>query len=67
MTMTRNEIVRRVVLDWLDTEPDYMTFVEAFPDEAFEEYMDDDRVLQEVYREALDELRTVRYVYEKHL
>lgn len=64
--MTKNEIIHRVVLDWLDTEPDYLAFIEAFPDEVFEEYQDDDRVLEEMYRAALDELRTVRYVYEKH-
>lgn len=64
--MTKSEIVREVVLDWLGTEPDYLAFIEAFPDEVFEEYADDDRVLQEMYRAALDELRTVRYVYEKH-
>lgn len=64
--MTKNDIIRAVVLEWLGTEPDYLAFIEAFPDEVFEEYMDDDRVLEEMYRAALDELETVRYVYEKH-
>lgn len=58
--MTKNEIV----IDWLDTEPDYMAFIEAFPDEAFEEYQDDDRVLQEMYQAALDELRALKYIYQ---
>ena len=65
--MTKNEIVRAVVLDWLNPKHyEFVDFIEAFPDEAFEEYQDDDRVLEEMYRAALDELATVRYVYEKH-
>lgn len=64
--MTKNEIVREIVLDWLDTEPDYLAFIEAFPDEVFEEYMDDDNKLRELYEAALNELTTVRYVYEKN-
>lgn len=64
--MTKNEIIREIVLGWLSIEPDYLAFIAAFPDEVFEEYADDDRVLEEMYHAALDELRTVRYVYEKH-
>lgn len=58
--MDKNEIIWAVVLDWLDSDPDYLAFIEAFPDEVFEEYMDDDRVLQEMYREALDQMHRVR-------
>ena len=64
--MTKNEIIRAIVLNWLRTEPDYLAFIEAFPGEVFEEYADNDRVLEEMYRAALDELRNVRYVYEKN-
>ena len=65
--MNKNEIIREIVLDWLDIKPDFMTFIEAFPEDEFESYQDDDRVLQELYRAALEEYRTVRYIYKKHL
>lgn len=65
--MDKNEIIRRVVLDWLDTEPDYLAFIEAFPDELFEEYQDDDRVLQELYQAALDQMHRVRDFVENVL
>lgn len=58
--MTKNEIVRAVVLDWLDTEPDFTAFIEAFPDEEFEEYAEDDRVLEEMYRATIDQMHRVR-------
>lgn len=58
--MTKSEIIREIVLDWLDWGPNFSNFIEAFPDDEFEEYMDDDRVLQEMYRAALDQIRRVR-------
>lgn len=64
-TMDKNEIIHRVVAGWLGTEPDYLAFIEAFPDEVFEEYQDDDRVLEEMYRAALDELRALKYIYQR--
>lgn len=62
--MTKNEIVREIVLDWLDQTPGMTEFIECFPEDEFEKYMDDDRVLQEMYRAALDELRALKYIYQ---
>lgn len=61
--MNQSEIVRAVVLDWLDTEPDYTTFIEAFPDDEFDNYAEDDNKLQELYQLALNQVREFRYLY----
>lgn len=61
--MNQNEIIHRIVLGFLDTEPDYMTFIEAFPDDEFDNYVEDDSKLQELYQLALNRVREFKYLY----
>ena len=64
--MTNNEIIREIVLEWLDFDPDYSDFIESIPDDVFEELQDDDDALDELFEGAKRELRVVRDIYKKN-
>jgi len=64
--MTNNEIIREIVLEWLDFDPDYSDFIESIPDDVFEELQDDDDALDELFEGAKRELGVVRDIYKKN-
>lgn len=64
--MTNNEIIREIVLEWLDFDPDYADFIESIPDDVFEELQDDDDALNDLFVSARRELRAVRDIYKKN-
>ncbi len=64
--MTNNEIIREIVLEWLDFDLDYSDFIESIPDDVFEELQDDDDALDELFEGAERELKAVRDAYKKN-
>lgn len=64
--MTNNEIIREIVLEWLDFDPEYVDFIESIPDDVFEELQDDDDALDELFEGAKRELRAILDIYKKN-